>query len=192
MIKYTAWWFSATLSLCVMELLATEYKLYMDIWRFHDEAMKWKRLLHYWPFVRGIHHGPHKKFQECGALVFFMLSRSICSTNCRVAVIWDAKMLIQRACNAFTVCSMFGSNPVVPTYCELDPQKQIPSKFESKYNNFIHKNVWELSSPKCRPCFSLRSGARHIRLSTGQSMVQLMVCRLRDAKPLSEIRLVYC
>ena len=107
-------------------------------------------------------------------------------------VIWDAKMLIQRACNAFTVCSLFGSNPVVPTYCELDPQKQIPSKFESKYNNFIHKNVWELSSPKCRPCFSLRSGDGHIRLSTGQSMVQLIVCRLRDAKPLSEIRLVYC
>ena len=31
----------------------------------------------------------------------------------------------------------------VQTYCQLDPQKQTPAIFESKYNNFIRKYVFE-------------------------------------------------
>ena len=57
----------------------------------HDVVMTWKRFLHYWPFVRGIHYlsiySPHNG-QWCGSpVLYLMLSRTNCGygTNCRVA-----------------------------------------------------------------------------------------------------------
>ena len=45
--------------------------------RNHDDVIKWKHFLHYWPFVRGIHrspvNSPHKG-QWRGALMFSLIS----------------------------------------------------------------------------------------------------------------------
>ena len=42
----------------------------------HDDVIKWKHFLRYWPFVRGIHwspvNSPHKG-QWCGALMFCLI-----------------------------------------------------------------------------------------------------------------------
>ena len=42
----------------------------------HDDVIKWKRFLRYWPFARGIHrsavNSPHKG-QRCGALMFSLI-----------------------------------------------------------------------------------------------------------------------
>ena len=42
----------------------------------HDDVTRWKHLLRYWPFVRGIHrspvNSPHKG-QWCGALIFSLI-----------------------------------------------------------------------------------------------------------------------
>ena len=42
----------------------------------HDDVIKWKHFLRYWPFVRGIHrstvNSPHKG-QWCGALMFSLI-----------------------------------------------------------------------------------------------------------------------
>ena len=40
----------------------------------HEDIIKWKHSLHYWPFVRGIHQSPvisPHKGQWCGSLMFF-------------------------------------------------------------------------------------------------------------------------
>ena len=42
----------------------------------HDDVIKWKHFLRYWPFVRGIHHSPvnsHHKGQRSGALMFSLI-----------------------------------------------------------------------------------------------------------------------
>ena len=42
----------------------------------HDHVIKWKRFLHYWPFVRGIHRSPVNSPQKCqwrGALMFSLI-----------------------------------------------------------------------------------------------------------------------
>ena len=45
-------------------------------WGNHDDVMKWKNFLRYWPFVQGIHrsmvNSPHKG-QWCGALMFSLI-----------------------------------------------------------------------------------------------------------------------
>ena len=45
-------------------------------WAMHDDVIKWKHFLRYWPFVRGIHrspvNSPHKG-QWRGALMFFFV-----------------------------------------------------------------------------------------------------------------------
>ena len=44
--------------------------------RYHDDVIKWKHFLRYWPFVRGIHrppvNSPHKG-QWRGALMFSLI-----------------------------------------------------------------------------------------------------------------------
>ena len=45
-------------------------------YRPHDDVIKWKHILYYWPFMRGIHqspvNSPHKG-QWCGALMFSLI-----------------------------------------------------------------------------------------------------------------------
>ena len=45
-------------------------------WSCHDDVIRWKHFLCYWPFVRGIPrwsvNSPHKG-QWCGALMFFLI-----------------------------------------------------------------------------------------------------------------------
>ena len=44
--------------------------------RFHDDVIKWKHFLRYWPFVRGIHRSPvdsPHKGQWRGALMFSLI-----------------------------------------------------------------------------------------------------------------------
>ena len=47
----------------------------LNLW-YHDDVIKWKHFMHYWPFVRGIHwspvNSPHKG-QWRGALMFFLI-----------------------------------------------------------------------------------------------------------------------
>ena len=49
---------------------------YIGKQKYHDDILKWKYFLHYWPFVRGIHQSlvdsPHK-FQRCRALIFSLI-----------------------------------------------------------------------------------------------------------------------
>ena len=45
----------------------------------HDNVIKWKHFLHYWPFVWGIHRSPvnsHRKGQWRGALMFSLICAS--------------------------------------------------------------------------------------------------------------------
>ena len=52
--------------------------------RFHDDVIKWKHFLRYWPFVRGIHKSPVNslhKGQWRGALMFSL----ICALNKRLS-----------------------------------------------------------------------------------------------------------
>ena len=60
----------------------------------HDDVIKWKHFLLYWPFVRGIHRSPHKD-QWRGALMFSLICVWINGwvTIVRL-VIWDAIALI--------------------------------------------------------------------------------------------------
>ena len=42
----------------------------------HDDIIKWKNFLHYWPFVQGIHRSPVNSphiGQWCGALIFSLI-----------------------------------------------------------------------------------------------------------------------
>ena len=46
------------------------------IWSIHDDIIKWKHFLHYWPFVWGIHRSPVNcphKGQWRGALMFSLI-----------------------------------------------------------------------------------------------------------------------
>ena len=51
-----------------------------DIHHLHDVVINWNRLLHYWPFVRGIHwwpvNSPHKDLWR-GALIFSLICARI-------------------------------------------------------------------------------------------------------------------
>ena len=55
----------------------------------HDDIMTWKCLLHYWPFVRGIHQSLvdslHKRPVIQTSKSLLLLMRTSCSTNSRVA-----------------------------------------------------------------------------------------------------------
>ena len=54
--------------------------VWLLIWCFHDDVMKWKHFPCYWPFVRGIHRSPLKpphKGQWRGALVFSLICTRI-------------------------------------------------------------------------------------------------------------------
>ena len=44
----------------------------LSCWIYHDDVIKWKHFLRYWPFVWGIHRSPHKG-QWRGALVFSLI-----------------------------------------------------------------------------------------------------------------------
>ena len=50
-----------------------------SLWQwFHDDVIKWKHFLRYWPFVRGIHRSPvnsSHKDQSRGALMFYLFLR---------------------------------------------------------------------------------------------------------------------
>ena len=74
-------------------------KMVALLWNtIHDDFVKWQRLPHYWPFVRGVRRGPmdscgesigddgfpSQRSQQYGALMFpFILARKICWKNCR-------------------------------------------------------------------------------------------------------------
>ena len=62
----------------------------------YDDVIKWKRILRYWSFVRGIHRSPMNsphKGQWRGALFFFVfLTTGV--NNIETAVVWDAITII--------------------------------------------------------------------------------------------------
>ena len=84
---------SPTVQICFVFFVWLCYQLFMDschllthihqgsLHRYgvdwaHDDIIKWKHFLRYWPFVRGIHrspvNSPHKG-QWCRALMFFFI-----------------------------------------------------------------------------------------------------------------------
>ena len=68
-------------------------------------------------------------FSELWCFLWCCLKQAIKQTI-DLPMTWDAIMLIWRPRNALAVHSMFGSNPLVLTYCELYPDEQISSKFD--------------------------------------------------------------
>ena len=73
-------------------------RLQQVAYNIHDDIIKWKHFLHYWPFVRGIHwspvDSPHKG-QWCRALMFSLICtwKTVEQTS-ETPVIWDAIVLI--------------------------------------------------------------------------------------------------
>ena len=58
--------------------IATHFKISKSagMWSSHDDVIKWKHFLRYWPFVRGIHmspvNSPHKGLWRGAFMVFFI------------------------------------------------------------------------------------------------------------------------
>ena len=60
----------------VNEINANMILLPIHFWPIHDDVIKWKHFLHYWPFVRGVHRSPVNslhKGQWRGALMFSLI-----------------------------------------------------------------------------------------------------------------------
>ena len=69
---------SAIISTAVLKQIATElgHRWVIIPQRHHDDVIKWKHFMRYWPFVRGIHRSPvnsPQKGQWRGALMFSLI-----------------------------------------------------------------------------------------------------------------------
>ena len=76
----------------------------------HDDVIKWKHFLRYWPFVRGIHrspvNSPHKG-QWRGALMFSL----ICALNKRLSKQWWCWWFETPSCPLWRHCNVNASTP---------------------------------------------------------------------------------
>ena len=70
---FETWWCS-----CDMTVMVSVISLHVMVMKqaLHDDVIKWKHFLRYWPFVRGIHRSPMNsphKGQWRGALMFSLI-----------------------------------------------------------------------------------------------------------------------
>ena len=74
----------------------------------HDDVIKWKHFLRYWPFVRAIYRSPvnsPRKGQWRGALMFYLIcTRTIVWQTIETPVIWDAIALIMMSLLNTALC----------------------------------------------------------------------------------------
>ena len=62
-----------TKALCMRSSVSHSAASTEEVPLYHEDVIKWKDFLRYWPFVRGIHRSPvnySQKGQWCGALIF--------------------------------------------------------------------------------------------------------------------------
>ena len=91
--------------------------------RLHDDVIKWKHFLRYWPFVRGIHRSQVNslhKGQWRGALMFSLLGLN--KRLSKQSWGWWFETLsspLWRHCNGQIVCAVFNTLVPVkwPAYC---------------------------------------------------------------------------
>ena len=127
---------------------------------------------------------------------------------------WTGSSLVQ-----VIVCCLFGAKPIpepMLDYCQLDSWEQISLKMESEFYHFHSiKYIWKCCLPKwhpscpggdkvqkkhSRPANNTRimpansspPSAAYMRQWTRSAVIQIMACRLFDAKPLSKPMLGYC
>ena len=81
-------------------------KMASYIIQWHDDIIKWKHFLRYWPFVWGIHrspvNSPHKG-QWRGALMFSLICAWLNEWTIVRLVIWDATALIMTSLKCYDV-----------------------------------------------------------------------------------------
>ena len=70
--------------------ILTQEQLQVQQRTCHHDVMKWKHLLHYWPFVRGIHKNPPNQGPVIWRLMLSFCSGESTVAKGRVMVIWDA------------------------------------------------------------------------------------------------------
>ena len=105
----------------------TSHRFVMILYsRKHDDVIKWKHFLHYWPFVRGVHRStvesPHYG-QWLGALIFSL----ICAWTKARGNSWDVSdlrrhrdhcdvtLMLEKAILVFRCCKKW-LHPCIPAY----------------------------------------------------------------------------
>ena len=121
-------------------------KLQIQYTLCHDDVIKWKHFLRYWPFVHGIHRSlvksPHKG-QWCGALMFSLICTWINSWVKQWSDWWFEMPShpLWHQCNVIIIHPHFATSPVK---CEDIGKIKGLKKYNKTWQstNLVHNSVY--------------------------------------------------